>query len=215
VGLAGWDLISLEKHLPWQDVAFVFYLVLVVAFSLPREVRLAWHIWFFSSASNPSSHQRKVGAAGLLAANALAGKLPSLADSHPPSNKTETNAEAPRQVSDSARASFDYLWEKSVIRVAAMKNLAVLTLILSGLVLSHDLMNVLPILQAGRSAHGDLDIAGGPAEMLVPVILGLAVSAVLYCLSSFYFGALARRRAEWNLFVAQVNSEPQPRSGGM
>ena len=211
MGLAGGDLISLEKQLPWQDVAFVFYLVLVVAFSLLRAVRLAWQIWS-SSGSKPSSHQPKLGVAEILAAKALAGKLPSLPDSPSPSNKTEAKTENVRLISDNARARFDYLWDRSAARVAAMKNLATLTLILCALVLSHDLMNVLPRLQTAPFV--DLDVAGGPAEMLVPVILGLAVSAVLYGLSSFYFGALARRRAEWNLFVAQVNSGPQPQSGG-
>ncbi len=87
-----------------------------------------------------------------------------------------------------------------------MKNCAILTLILSGLVLSYDLMKFLTALQIERPL-GDLDIAGGPAEMLVPLVLGFAVAAVLYALSSLYAGALARRKAAWNLFVTKVDSQ--------
>jgi hypothetical protein len=194
----------LEKHLPWQDSVFVFYLVLAIALSLFKAVRLASDIWFFSPASKPSSHQLKLGPADLLAANALANKLPSLADWPSLSNKTETSAEPLAQVMESARTRFDYLWEKSVARVAAMKSLAILTLILAGLVLSHDLMNALTAHQTERSLYAD--VAGGPAEMMVPVILGFAVSAVFYGLSSLYLAVLARRRADWNLFVAHVSS---------
>jgi hypothetical protein len=206
-GQVGWDLISLERQMPWEDKAFVLYLVVVLVFSLLRSLRLAWNIWFFS-ARGVSTRQVKLDAANQLVANALANRLPSPANlpsgGSAPSNKEE-RAETPCQVVENARPKFEYLGEKCVTRVAAMKDLAFLAVILSGLVISRDLMSSLTTLQIPR--RSEIDVAGGPAEMLVPLVLGFAVSALVYALSSVYSGALARRRAEWNLFVAKVYSQ--------
>jgi hypothetical protein len=196
VGIVGWDLISLYKHMAGSDRVFILYLMLILVFSLVRSLRLAWKLWLFSPAGRVSSDQRKPDASDLLAAIALANKLPN----------NDKATEEPWQVVESARPRFEYLWEQSVTRVAAMRDFAVLTLIFSGLVLSYDVMRYLTAIQIERPL-GDADVAGGPAEMLVPLVLGFAVSAVLYVLSSFHSGALARRRAVWNLFVAKVSSQ--------
>jgi hypothetical protein len=191
-----WDPISLYKQMSGNDRVFIVYLVLIFVFSLVRSLRLGWKLWLFSPAGRVSSDQRKPDASDLLAAIALANKLPN-------NNKT---TETPWQVVEGARPRFEYLWGQSVTRVAAMKNCAILTLILSGLVLSYDLMKFLTALEIERPL-GDADVAGGPAEMLVPLVLGFAVAAVLYALSSLYAGALARRKAAWNLFVTKVDSQ--------
>jgi len=127
-----------------------------------------------------------------LAAIALANKLPN----------NDKAPETPWQVVEIARPRFKFLWKQSFTKVDAMRDLAVLTLILSGLVLSYDLMRFL----AAIRPLGDADVAGGPTELLFPVVLGFAVAAVLYALSSFYAGVLARRKAAWNLFAANVDS---------
>jgi hypothetical protein len=193
-----WDPISLYKQMSGNDRVFIVYLVLIFVFSLVRSLRLGWKLWLFSPANRVSSDQPKPDASDLLAAIALANKLPN----------NDKTTEEPWQVVESARPRVEYLWEQSVTRVAAMKDFCVLTLILSGLVLSCDLMRFLTEIQSGRyPVHGDIDVAGGPAEMLVPLVLGFAVAAVLYALSSLYAGALARRKAAWNLFAANAGSQ--------
>lgn len=191
-----WDPISLYKHMSGNDRVFIVYLMLIFVFSLARSLRLVWRLGFFSPASPVPSDQTKPDASDLLAAIALANKLPN----------NDKTTETPWQVVEGARPRFEYLWEQSVTRVAAMKDFAVLTLILSGLVLSYDLMRFLTAIQIERPL-GDADVAGGPAELLVPLVLGFAVAAVLYALSSFYVGVLVRRKAAWNLFVAKANSQ--------
>ena len=193
-----WDPISLYKQMSGRDRIFEVYLTLIFMFSLVRSLRLVWRLGFFSLASRVPSDQSKSDPSHSLAAIALANKLPN----------NDKTTETSWQVVERAVPRFEYLWEQNVTRVAAMRNLAVLTLVLSGLVLSCDFMRFLTEIQSGRyPVHGDFDVAGSPAYMLVPLILGLAVSAALYALSSFYSGALARRRAEWSLFVARASSQ--------
>jgi hypothetical protein len=179
-----------------NERVFIVFLMLIFVFSLARSLRLVWRLGFFSPASRVPSDQPKPDASDLLAAIALANKLPN----------NDKTAKTPWQVVESATPRFEYLWEQSVTRVAAMKNFAILTLILAGLGVSYDLMRFLTARQIERPL-GDADVAGGPAELLVPLVLGFAVAAVLYALSSFYAGALARRKAAWNLFVARANSQ--------
>jgi hypothetical protein len=179
-----------------NDRVFIVYLMLIFGFSLARSLRLVWRLWLFSLASPVPSGQAKPNASDLLAAIALANKLPN----------NDKTTETPWQVVEGARPRFEYLWEQCVTRVVAMKNSAILTLILAGLALSYDLMRFLTAIQIERSpVYGD--VAGGPAELLVPLVLGFAVAAVLYALSSSYVGALARRKAAWNLFAANASSQ--------
>ena len=193
-----WDPISLYKQMSRRDRIFIVYLTLISVFSLVRSLRLVWRLGFFSSASRIPSGQRKPDVSHSLAAIALANRLPN----------NDKNTETPWHVVERAAPRFEYLWQQNVTRVAAMRNLAVLTLVLSGLVLSCDFMRFLTEIQIGRyPVHGDIDVAGSPANMLVPLILGLAVSAALYALSSFYTGALARRKAAWNLYAANAGSQ--------
>ena len=191
--MVGWDLISLYKQMSGSDKAFMAYLVLIFVFSLTKSLRLTWTLGFLSPANRITSDHPKPDASDWLAAVALANKLPN----------NDKATETPWQVVDIARPRFKYLWKQSFTRVAAMKDFAVLTLILSGLVLSYDLMRFLGAIRP----LGDADVAGGPAELLFPVVLGFAVAAVVYALSSFYAGALARRKAAWALLVAKANSQ--------
>jgi hypothetical protein len=115
---------------------------------------------------------------------------------------SDENRETRLEIVEGARSRFDYLWEQSAAKVAVMKNLSILTLILSGLMLSYDVMKIIAIWSMPICG----DCSGGPAELLIPFAFGLAVSAVLYAFSSLFAGILARRRAEWNLFVANANN---------
>lgn len=196
-GEIGWDPISLYKVMGLDAKVFGLYLLLVLGFSLSRSVQLGRKLWLFFGDRRGSSHQRNLGAADLLATRALANKLACAND------LSEESREIFLEIVDGARSRFDYLWDQSAAKVAVMKNLSILTLILSGLMLSYDVMKIIaisPIPVCG-------DCSGGPAELLLPFVFGLAVSAVLYAFSSLFAGTLARRRAEWNLFVANANNQ--------
>jgi len=196
-GQIGWDLISLSKHMGRVEKIFVLCLVLVLAFLLLRSWKLARELWLFFRESRGSSHRRNLGAADLLATRAMVNKLARANDLSDESHETFL------EIVEGARSRFDYLWEQSAAKVAVMKNLSILTLILSGLVLSYDVMKLIEIWSVPICG----DCSGGPAELLLPFAFGLAVSAVLYSFSSLFECTLARRRAEWNLFLANANEQ--------
>ncbi len=196
-GEIGWDPISLYKVMGLDAKVFGLYLLLVLGFSLSRSVQLGRKLWLFFRDRRGSSHQRDLGAADPLATRALANKFAGANDL--PEESRETSVE----IVEGARSRFDYLWERSAAKVAVMKDLSILTLVLSGLVLSYDVMKIIaiwPIPVCG-------DCSGGPAELLIPFAFGLAVSAVLYSCSSLFASTLARLRAEWNLFAANANNQ--------
>jgi hypothetical protein len=191
----GWDPISLYKEMGLDAKVFGPYLLLVLGFSLSRSVQLGRRLWFVSASRLNAPHSVNP-AADLLATWALANKLARAND------LSDENRETRLEIVEGARSRFDYLWEQSAAKVAVMKNLSILTLILSGLMLSYDVMKIIAIWSMPICG----DCSGGPAELLIPFAFGLAVSAVLYAFSSLFAGILARRRAEWNLFVANANN---------
>ena len=203
----GLDPISLYKEMGVDAKVFGLYLLLVLGFSLSRSVQLGRKLWFVSTARSP--HRVNPSTADLLATQAMAGRLRMTRDSSNEgivSERKNESSGACSQIAEEAMPLFDYLWDRSATRIADLKNLAILTLILSGLVLSYDVRKILATIQFFIHPS-DADVAGGPADVLVPFILGFAVSAVLYALSSIYSGALARRKAAWNLFVARANRQ--------
>ena len=156
----GWDLISVYKQMAVGAKMFVFYLVIVLVFSVLRSLHLARQLWFFPWGKGISHHKAELGAADMLAARALANKLPyasSSTDAFPQSN--HGNVEARLQVAEAASARFSYLWELTVAKVTAMKRLAVFTLIFSVLIESYVLIIVLSFLQVRNIP--DCDCAGG------------------------------------------------------
>jgi hypothetical protein len=135
-----------------------------------------------------------------LAASALANNLASARD------LSEAPPDRYLEMVKAARSKFDYLWEVSTAKVTVMRNLSILTLILSGLVLSYDVIRNPRQFQVQPKSEL-LDFAGGPELFLVTIVLGLGVSSLLYALSTLLASVLARRRAEWNLFVAKTAQE--------
>ena len=92
---------------------------------------------------------------------------------------------------------FTYLWEMSMARVVSLKKLALLTLLVSGLTAVALIVRFfarMQVLHAGWSGA----VAGGIAEILLFLELGLFVCTALYAVSSFYAGMLTRRRIAWN-----------------
>jgi hypothetical protein len=200
----GLDPLSLYKEMGCDAKVFGLYLLLVLGFSLSRSVQLGRKLWFVSAARSIPPHSMNPNAADLLAAQAMANRLRTRDSSNEGTTSERKNESS--GIVEEAMPLFDYLWERSATRVSDIKNLAILTLILSGVVLSCDVRRVLAHIQIFIHP-GDFDVAGGPADVLVPFVLGFAVSAVLYALSSIYAGALARRRAAWNLFVAKASTQ--------
>jgi hypothetical protein len=206
--LAGSNLISLYKLMAGTDKLFCLYLLLVLLFFLWRFLQLALKLWHVPRARPNSSQSGDRDAPDLLVARAMANKLtlPNASfDVSANLAKVESSG-AGSQIVATATPRFEYLWDKGAIQVAGIKNLAILTLILSNLVLSCDLTRFLTAIQSGRyPVRGDLDVVGGPAELLLAPTLGFAVSAILYAFFSFCSGALARRKAGWRLFVANAS----------
>ncbi|MFZ3342853.1 MAG: hypothetical protein WA213_18365 [Terriglobales bacterium] len=195
------------------DKLFCLYLLLVLVFSLSRALQLALKLWHVSRARPNSSRHRDRDAADLLVARAIANKLarPNASSNEGTNLAKVESSEAGSQIVATAIPRFEYLWDKGALRVAGIKNLAILTLILSGLVLSCDLMRFLWEIQSGRyPVRGDLDAIGGPWDLLAAPTLGFAVSAILYAFFSFCSGALARRKAAWRLFVANARGQYKP-----
>ncbi|MBI3474581.1 MAG: hypothetical protein HY010_02530 [Acidobacteria bacterium] len=93
-------------------------------------------------------------------------------------------------------ASFLYAYEMCASKAVGIKRMAVLTLILAFVMLTDGVTNILVGI-AQEKQFWLAAAAGGLAEVGVMVTLGLLVGAVLYGLSSWCEGILARRRALW------------------
>ena len=89
------------------------------------------------------------------------------------------------------------VWETCMARVASMRRLALLTLLLSALAAVIQAVHLLSRIQETHTA-GLGAVAGGVAEVLVQLELGLFVGAALYAVSSFYEGVLTHRRVSWS-----------------
>jgi len=202
----GWDLISLWHQFGRNDKFFALYLALMGGFSFFRSLRLARSLWSYSFRSRIRSHDKESDPSDLLAASALANKLSLTNDLLSRSDVLSTVSETREKrlvIVEAAESRFQYLWAKTGAQVAGIKNLAVLTIILSALTVSYNIMKLIAVWPIPKCG----DCSGGPAELFIPFIVGLTVSAVFFALSTLFASALARRRAEWTLFVARANSQ--------
>jgi hypothetical protein len=148
----GWDPITIDRHMAWQDKLFILYLLLVVGMLIVRSLNMARQFWF-------------------------AGPL----------SKGSKQEDAP----------FLYAWEMCNAKAAGMKRMAILTLLLTLLMLTNGVTDILVgVAQEKRIWEGA--VAGGLAEVGGLLTLGVFVGAVLYGIASLYEGILARRRASWN-----------------
>ena len=98
---------------------------------------------------------------------------------------------------------FLYVWEMCMARVASMKRLALLTLLVSSLTAVALSVRFLARIQQIHAAWSGA-VAGGISEILAFFELGLFVCAALYAVSTFYEGMLARRRVSWNYSSSQA-----------
>jgi len=104
-----------------------------------------------------------------------------------------------------ASTQFLYIWDLCAARAAGIKRMAVLTLLLALVMLTHGVTSILVgIAQEKRVWPGA--VAGGLAEVVGLVTLGTLVSALLYGFAISYQGVLSRRRVLWS--HSRSNDDP-------
>jgi hypothetical protein len=109
-----------------------------------------------------------------------------------------------QEASGPAISRFQLLWGTCYSKAASIKNLSVLTFLLSLLVLAWSTTRVLVGVTMERvTAVGFL--AGAMAEVLTTFSLGILVCAALYAFAMFYEAALVRRKTR--LDCAQSNNQ--------
>ena len=102
-----------------------------------------------------------------------------------------------RETATELTSKFPLFWESLYAKIAAMKNLAVLTLLLSLLVFAWSTTQILLGVTMEKST-GVGFLAGAMAEGLTIFSLGTLVCAVLYTIAMFFEAALVRRKMRLN-----------------
>lgn len=152
-----------EGHLPWFPKVFLVYLAVVFLLSLFRTLSLTWRLHRLQKTQAQVSAQ----------AAAASPKTPL----HP----------------EDARGSFQFSWEYCYAKVAMMKNLSMLTFLMSVLVSALWTTEILKG-AAMEKVTGSAFLAGAMAEVLTTFSVGIAVCAVLYALAMFCEGRVVRRK---------------------
>jgi hypothetical protein len=198
----GWDPISINHHLPWESRLFILYLLLVLCISLVESGSLVRQLWSLSASRwDPL---RKPGSgiewADLLAAAGLMNRLP-----HEIVDRASDGAVSLPRVQQ-AEGRFLYLWGMCSAKLASLKRLLPLTLLLAIFALVSVAINLLTEVTVQKMA-GMAFLAGSIAEGLVPLALGVLICAVLYAVCGFFEGMLTRRQASWNYFCTRVKNQ--------
>lgn len=100
---------------------------------------------------------------------------------------------------------FQFLWESCYARTASIKNLSVLTFLLSLLVFAWSTTRIL-LGVTMEKVTGVGFLAGAMAEVLTVFSLGILVCAALYTFAIFYEGVLVRRK----IVLDRAKSNRQP-----
>ncbi len=202
-----WDPVY-EVRLPWESKVFLLYLFTVLAISVGRSLNLARKLGWFSVSRRTSLGKANSGIQGpdLLAASALANRLvddlPGRLLSESGHQPKKDNATALLRLMEQAEFKFLYSWEMCSTKVESIKRLAVLTSLLSVLLLVCRATTILAYITA-QKVVGNAFVAGSMAEVFVLLALGIFVCALLYAIYTFYEGTLRRRRASWKYFCAR------------
>jgi len=96
-----------------------------------------------------------------------------------------------------AESRSQYLWELCDADVKSIKGMAVLTTLLSLVVLTHGAFPTWSYEFNNSKITGDMALIYAGEELLARLTLGLLLSAILYGASSFLEGVMLRRRAYW------------------
>ena len=105
-----------------------------------------------------------------------------------------------------AASKFTYAWEICTAKVAGIRRLVSLTLLLSVFLLLYNSANILRGISMEKRVWSAA-VAGGLAEMFTLFALGMLVCSWLHAVSSFSAGVLERRKAAWNYFYDRAKNE--------
>ncbi len=182
-----------EGRLPWEARIFLIYLLVVFAVLLVRSINLARQLgWFSFGKRVPTEKSDEDDTANLLARSALERTFPHAG-----------TPEGDLAILQLADVKFRFAWQMCVAKVSSTKRLALLTFLLSLLTLTWGTIGVLADIIREKTAPVGF-LAASSAEVLKPFALGVLACAALYAVSSFYEGALDRRKARWNHFCASA-----------
>ncbi len=200
-----WDPAYIDRVIPWQT-AFTLYLFIVCIIWLIRTLALFRQLYFFSRAKCAAlcEARNEDTVADLLAASALAGKIPV----ESPSGRR--GDACPIAAVEKAGARFLNLWEVSSDRSSSLKRLVILTLLLTMLTFAWGGVVVFREITYSHSV-GIAVVSWGLSEMFVPLALGSFISTIIYATYAFYERVLARRRISWSYFCAAIKSTSQGR----
>jgi hypothetical protein len=146
--LIGWDRMY-EGRLPWESRLFLLYLLVVLAVSLVRSVKLL-------NSGGPQADESCAGSSVPRLTGRPSGRL---------------------RVLQQADNKFFYTWEMCAAKVGFMKRLVLLTLLLSTLVLVYGTTRILTEIMILKSAPIGF-VTGSIAEVLVPFALGIFIGAL-------------------------------------
>jgi hypothetical protein len=112
----------------------------------------------------------------------------------------------------SAPSRFQLLWEICYARTASLKNLSVLTVLLTLLIFAWSTSRIL-LGVTMEKVTGVTFLAGAMAEVLTTFSTGILVSVVLYAFAILYETALVRRKARFDR-ANITNQLPLPEQRG-
>jgi hypothetical protein len=184
----GWDPISVNHPLAWETKFLMLYLLVVLGMWLVKSGKLTRQFWWPSTREFAPLPNANIAGdeVDLLAASGLVNRMP---------NNASVSPQGIRQ----ADCTFLYRWEMCSTRVASLRRLALLTLLLTVFVFVSLMANLLAKVGEAKIVGAGF-LAGSIAESLAPFALGNLVCAVLYA-TCFFEGGLQRRRASWSYFL--------------
>jgi hypothetical protein len=164
-------------------------------------MRLTWHLYSFSNRKRVSLRDIRDGIImpELLAESALENRIVcDVPSDHDPETPLPVEAEATfLRTVQAAENRFLYLWEVCSAEVKSTKRLAVLTLLLSFLVVSYGAFSTFSETYNSANITGTQALIKTGFRLLDRLAHGLLVCTALYGTAILFEGALMRRRNSW------------------
>ena len=193
----GWDPIHIWRPTPWETQLFFLYWLVIMLVTATRVLILVRQLSSFGSFKKRLSHDGVAPTPESLAASALGSRpLPATAE-------IEQDRTGLRSVIEQADARFIYMWRTCSAEIESMSRLARFTLLLSALTSVLALMRWATRIVEQKS-FAIWVVAQNIRDWMTPLCLGLIACVVMYAVTGFYEGVLARRRIAWEYFCARV-----------
>jgi hypothetical protein len=145
----------------------------------------------------------------LLVESGLTNKLcdaPSATNGDPERHSPLASVPVPLPLAHAAENRFAYLWEGYYAEVRSTKSLAVLTLLLSLLVVSYGAHPTFLYELNNRNITGMQALVYAAFRLLDRFARGLLVCTALYGAAIFFEGVLLQRRRRWNHFCGWLRN---------